>query len=76
MGFTLRDILGAAQARAIEARVEEPVVVCPTGKTIYPTKADARKALIGLNRKQTRMRCFRCVFGGNHYHLGHRRGTV
>ena len=70
MTFTLKQIIGAAAADALT-----PVSNCPTGKTAYPTKDAARRALAGLNSKQTKMRCFRCPFCPA-YHLGHRRGTV
>lgn len=69
MAFTLRDILGA------KADAVAPHVQCPTGKVVYLSKADAERALRGLNRKQTPMRRFRCPFC-NHHHLGHRRGVV
>jgi hypothetical protein len=70
MGFTLRQIVGAKVADDLT-----PVSNCPTGKTAYASKREARLALIGLNRKQTRMKHYRCQFCEN-YHLGHRRGLV
>jgi len=70
MAFTLRQILGAKVADDLT-----PVSNCPTGKTAYSTKADAERAVIGLSRKQTKMRRFRCQFCSQ-YHLGHRRGTI
>jgi len=70
MAFTLRQILGPAAAERLE-----PKATCPSGKTAYPSKREARQALIGLNRKQTRMKHYRCPFC-EAYHLGHRRGTI
>jgi len=67
MTFKLREILGD-KALVVER-------VCATGKTPYATKAEADRALAGLNRKQTKMRRFRCPFC-NQFHLGHRRGVV
>jgi hypothetical protein len=68
--FTLRQILGEAQAEAIE-----PVRECPTGKVAYLSKAEADRALARLHRQQTRMRRFRCPYC-EAWHLGHRRGTI
>jgi hypothetical protein len=52
---------------------------CPSGKTPYESKADARahwqRIAAGENRHRTPMRPLRCGWCGK-YHLGHARGTV
>jgi hypothetical protein len=49
-----------------------PVSRCPTGKCCFPSKRVARQSMRG--KAHTQMRAYRCEFG-DHYHMGHRRGT-
>ena len=70
MGFLLRDLL-ARVPEQMESRFQ-----CPTNKTAFDTKAEARRALTRINPGQRRaMRAYRCTYC-ERYHLGHRRGNV
>ena len=74
MSFTLGTILGRVSRQEVRA-VAEPEVVCPSGKTAFPSKRAAREAHKGHRGNRTPMAAFRCDFCSK-YHLGHRRGAV
>ena len=74
MSFRLADILGRVARQELRA-VAEPEVVCPLGKTAFPSKRAAREAHKAHRGDHTPMTAFRCDFCSK-YHLGHRRGAV
>jgi hypothetical protein len=49
--------------------------VCPTGKVVFVTKADAQAALGRMAAHRTNMRAFRCAWCEK-FHVGHRRGAI
>ena len=70
VGFKLEDVL-AHPLPAI------PVDRCPTGKTVYATKALAREKMKTINHhiKGRPMQAYRCGYCEK-YHLGHKRGVI
>jgi len=74
VSFTLGTILGRVTRQELRA-VAEPEVVCPLGKTAFPSKRAAREAHKAHRGDHTPMTAFRCDFCSK-YHLGHRRGAV
>ena len=80
MTFKLRDFVKRGQQlipkKTVTYRAVPEVSLCPTGKTPFNTKREARKVSGQANRGQrTNMTVFRCGYCAK-YHLGHRRGAI
>jgi hypothetical protein len=78
MSFTLGDIIGAVQPAKQKPKPAARAMAgtCPSGKTIYASKADAQAITRHMNHENLGdpMRPYRCAWC-QHWHLGHRRGA-